>query len=769
MRDSRNDDVSRSPRLFVVNDDPPTGCPPWFAESLLEFRRDVGNTDYPCYFGYRALRDGELFATWVGRGESGANLAADLQEFLDATRPFPNRRMVLAAFFAPEPPGHSHEWYGDRFWAVLSELGGLDNRPRPAGYPESPQDPKWEFTFGGEAMFVFAASPTHVDRRSRRLGPGLVMLFQPRNVFHRIEGGTPGGTVARRRIRAKLTDWDAAPAHPAMGDYGDAANFEWKQYYIADHERPMRARCPLDPAAGLLLHEMVSDQARRTPDAVAVIAGDRTLDYLTLDRSSNELAADLVAKGVRPDDRLAIMADRSADTVVSMLAILKAGASYLPLDPNYPEDRRAYLLDDAGVDIVLTPRRLVSSVPVGPRWLLLSDDPPRDGGQHRPRPETTARPDNLAYVIYTSGSTGTPKGVAVSHRQIVHSTHVQYAVERPWPEAFLMPISFSFDASAVGIYWPLTTGGCVVLPREGEHRDPDRLRSLISRYGITHIDCTPSLYDLILGDDASAVRSLTCVQVGGEVCPPHLVARHRSLLPDCVFENNYGPTEATIWTTTNVMRRDSPLPTGSVPIGHALPGATVYLLDDELRPVGPHQPGEVYVGGEGVARGYLNRPALTAQRFVPDPFTGRSGARMYRTGDIARQLDGGALDFVGRSDAQVKVRGYRIELGEIETALRSHPDVAEAVVAVRSVAGEPTLVGFLQPRQPNAVTDLAIVGYLSARLPDHMVPRRYVPMERMPRTVSGKVDYPRLPELSVPVQARGVTTLSGVPAGGAGR
>jgi len=738
-----------SDRLFAVGAGRSrTPEPAWLRDSLSCFSEQVGNRDYPCYFGHRALRDGELIATWLSRDEHVATLARDLREFLEITGPFPARRIILAVFLEPDRyREHPHEWYSDRFWSVLRELGDLDDTSRPAAYPDSPDDPRWEFTFAGEAMFVFGAAPTHIERRSRRLGPGLVMLFQPRNVFHHIEGGTPSGTAARRRIRDKLRHWDSVPPHPVLGDYGDASNFEWKQYYIADHERPLEVRCPIDRGGERSLHDWVSEQAARTPDALAVVAGNRTLDYRGLESAANELAAQLVATGIRPDNRLAIMADRSVDTIVSMLAVLKAGAAYLPLDPDYPEDRRAYLLDDAGVDVVISPRRLVGVVPVGPRWVLLSDDPGRRGTEAiRTPPQTTVRADNLAYVIYTSGSTGTPKGVAITHRQIVHSTSAQYAVERPWPEAFLMPISFSFDASAVGIYWTLTAGGCVVLPEDGAHRDAEQLRALIARYGITHIDCTPSLYDLVLGADADPVRSLRCVQVGGEVCPPQLVRRHRRLLPDCVFENNYGPTEATIWSTTNVLYPDSALPEGPVSIGHAIPGARTYLLDDGLSRVARGECGEMYVGGAGVARGYLARPALTAERFLPDPYSGRPGARMYRTGDIARELDDGAIEFAGRADTQVKVRGYRIELGEIEAVLQSHPAIVEATVAVRTVAGTSTLVGYVRPLDASSFTELAMVSYLSSRLPDHMVPHRYVVVDRMPRTVSGKIDYPRLPD-----------------------
>jgi amino acid adenylation domain-containing protein len=508
----------------------------------------------------------------------------------------------------------------------------------------------------------------------------------------------------------------------------------------------------LNPATAPLLHEMIREQALRNPDALAVLAGDAALDYRSLDRSASRLAGYLVRRGVGPEDRVGVIADRSADTVVAILAVLRAGAAYVPIDPSYPETRRATLLEDAGVDTVITPRRLVAQVPVGPRWLMLSDDLP--AGDPDGDPVTPVCPDNLAYVIYTSGSTGTPKGVAVSHRQIVHAITAQHQVRRPWPEAFLLSISFSFDASAVGLYWTLSAGGCVVIPADGEHNDPERLRQLIETYAVSHIDCSPSLYDLVLGTDPAPLHSLRCVQVGGEPCPPDLAARHRRLLPECVFENNYGPTEATIWSTTQLIgpdtgwpdTADAGSPARSVPIGVPIPGARVYLLDESLRPVPPGRSGEIFVGGAGVARGYLARPRFTAERFLPDPFCDRPGQRMYRTGDMAAERPDGSLEFLGRRDGQVKLRGFRIELGEVESALRAHPDVVEAVVDVRTIAGEKTLVGYVRNPDSKPVSDLSLISHLVPVLPDHMVPRRFVQVEHMPRTVSGKVDRTRLPD-----------------------
>jgi len=746
---------------------PEDACPSWLAGAVGEFIANVGDREYPCHFGRQAYLAGELFGTWLGRNEETAELGRNLAAFLTASRPFPQRRMVLACFREPEGKDQPHTWYADRFWNLLSDLRALDARPWPDDVPTAPDHGGWEFCFNGTPMFVFAATPTHDLRVSRRLGPGMVLLFQPRNVFYGVEGGTPGGIAARKRIHGKMRKWDLVPPHPAMGAYGDPAHPEWRQYFIGDHERPMYSTCPLTGAGQPLLHEMISAQVLRTPDALAVLAGDVAMDYRTLEASASRLAGYLVCRGVGPEDRVGIIADRSADTVIAILAVLRAGAAYVPIDPSYPETRRAALLEDAGVEVVVTPRRLISQVPVGPRWLMLSDDLPAGAPE---QPAAPVLPDNLAYVIYTSGSTGAPKGVAVSHRQVVHAITAQHHVQRPWPEAFLLSISFSFDASAVGLYWTLSTGGCVVIPTDGEESDPERLRQLIENYAISHIDCSPSLYDLLLGTDSAPLRSLRCVQVGGEPCPPDLVARHQRLMPECVLENNYGPTEATIWTTTHLIEpslgrqaaAEAGSPAGSVPIGDPIPGARVYLLDASLQRVPPGATGEICVGGAGVARGYHDRPGLTAERFLPDPFCGRPGLRMYRTGDMARELPDGSLEFVGRRDSQVKLRGFRIELGEVECALRTHPDVAEAVVDVRAIAGEKILVSYVRTRDSKPMSELSLISHLSPVLPDHMVPRRFVQVAHIPRTISGKVDRSRLPD---PPRRRVPLPAGHVPAG----
>ncbi|NUR28129.1 MAG: amino acid adenylation domain-containing protein, partial [Catenulispora sp.] len=365
--------------------------------------------------------------------------------------------------------------------------------------------------------------------------------------------------------------------------------------------------------------------------------------------------------------------------------------------------------------------------------------PPAD----RP-PADAAGPDHLAYVLYTSGSTGAPKGVMVTHRQLALATLAQRVPDRPWPEAFLLPISFSFDASGVGLWWTLTSGGALIIPADGDHRDPGRLRELIQLYGATHTDCTPALYDLILGDDPMPLASLRCAIVGGEVLPPALVARHRALLPECVLENNYGPTEVAVWAATHVLRGDGERFEDRVPIGRPIACTTAHVLGPDLAPVPDGELGELFLGGGNVARGYQLRPGLTGERFLPDPDA--PGARMYRTGDLVRRTEAGLLEFHGRADSQVKVRGHRVELGEVEAALRTHPDVVEAAAALRTVAGEPVLVAYLGLAPGTQLSDVALRAHLAPRLPASFLPSRIVRLAALPRHANGKLDRAALPE-----------------------
>lgn len=499
-------------------------------------------------------------------------------------------------------------------------------------------------------------------------------------------------------------------------------------------------------ADAVLLHQLIEQQARRTPDAAAVTCLDTEVTYRELDEWSNRLARRLLRAGAGPETPVAVIAERCAETVAAVLAVLKAGAAYVPIDPANPPQRFHYLMRDSGSQIVVTPERLADAVPAG-GWTAVYSDRARLDDEEPAAPACAADPDNAAYLIYTSGSTGEPKGVVVPHRQIVYSTLSNRELGREDPAAFLLLISFSFDANAVGLYWTLATGGQVVVPGPDQLRDIRALRELAARHRVTHLDCTPTLYALILSDDPAPLSTLRCAIVGGEACPRELVERHYALLPGCLLVNNYGPTETTVWATTATLSaaRD---PGADVPIGRPPAGTRTYVLDEDLRPVPPGGIGELYIAGGGVARGYHARSALTAGRFLPDPWAPAPGGRMYRTGDRVRSAPDGALVFHDRVDRQVKVRGFRIELGEVEQALLSHPGVGGAVAAVRDPGGTAVLAAWFAPADPDAgpPEPAQLRAHLTARLPAHMVPTHLIPLDALPRNVAGKVDPAQLPD-----------------------
>lgn len=421
------------------------------------------------------------------------------------------------------------------------------------------------------------------------------------------------------------------------------------------------------------LHQLFEEHVSANPDAPAIVFRSQTVSYAELNQRADMLAAQLVSLGVEAGDRVAVFIDRSVELLVGILGILKSGAAYVPLDPGWPPEHLAFVMGDADVKVVVThgaesalPESSATLVSIGSE----SSDVAVSNSLHR------GTPDNLAYVIYTSGSTGRPKGVAVTHRNIVHSTLDRADYYPTAPERFLLLSSAAFDSSMVGIFWPLCSGGTVVLPEPRGEQDLHRLLAIVKEQRVTHTLCLPSLYELILADaDSSQLESLKAVVVAGEACPPNLYKEHTRVVPQAELYNEYGPTEASVWSTVH---RISESDIGSVPIGKPVTSSRVYVLDQHQRPVPIGVTGEIFIGGVGVAQGYLNRPELTEDCFLPDPFVPDS--HMYRTGDLACYRADGSLLFKGRSDQQVKIRGYRIEPGEIEHVLKSHPAVAEAAV-----------------------------------------------------------------------------------------
>ncbi|KOV91513.1 MULTISPECIES: amino acid adenylation domain-containing protein, partial [unclassified Streptomyces] len=450
---------------------------------------------------------------------------------------------------------------------------------------------------------------------------------------------------------------------------------------------------------GKLLPVRFAEQAAATPDAVAVIAGDTSLTYAELDRRANRLAHVLLRRGAGPDRMVALALPRSAELVVALLAVLKSGAAYLPLDPDHPAGRLAYVLQDARPALLLTTLATDSRAPDGgsaERLVLDSPDvhallaacpdtdPAETGHAGPPAPETAA------YAIYTSGSTGRPKGVVVPHAPLLNFLE---AMRRKVPlrtgERLLAVTTVAFDIAALELYHPLLSGATVVLAPKEAVPQPSAVLDLIARHGVTVVQGTPSLWQLLVAHEPEALRGLR-VLVGGEALPTPLAESLRRLTDDVT--NLYGPTETTIWSTAADLGGGA----GAPPIGRPIANTRTYVLGSGLELVAPGVVGELYIAGSGVARGYLNKPGLTAERFVADPYAPEPGARMYRTGDLVRWNHDGELEFVGRVDHQIKIRGFRIELGEIEEVLTDHTDIAQAAVVVREdQPGDSRLVAYV--------------------------------------------------------------------------
>jgi amino acid adenylation domain-containing protein len=488
-------------------------------------------------------------------------------------------------------------------------------------------------------------------------------------------------------------------------------------------------------------------QARRTPDACAVVAGDVALSYRELDACADRLAARLTSLGVRTESMVAVLQERSADLVVSLLAILKAGGVYVPLHAGYPASRMELVLADVRAAVLLVDRAMLPAVPAHSAKLLRVDgaEAAADAsGANVARHGTSVAGAQLAYVMYTSGSTGTPKGVAISQHAVAH-----FAADRCWQDSsgrgrVLLHSPHAFDLSTYELWVPLLNGGQVVVAPPG-HLDANVLRALIDKHQITAVSLTAGLFTAIADAAPEVFAPLREVSTGGDVVNPGALARVRESCPNTVVRHMYGPTETTLIATYAVLAADWQ-PDRPAPLGRPREGMRVYLLDSRCSPVPVGETGEVYIAGPGLGRGYLNRPALTAERFVPDPF-GPPGGRMYRTGDLARVRPDGDLEFLGRADEQVKIRGYRVELGEVEAVLASHPDIRQAAVTAEDIGGERRIVGYFVSAGGARLPAEQLRGHVGAALPDYMVPSAYVRLDQLPLTPNGKVDRKALPNL----------------------
>ncbi|WP_261278745.1 amino acid adenylation domain-containing protein, partial [Serratia ficaria] len=494
------------------------------------------------------------------------------------------------------------------------------------------------------------------------------------------------------------------------------------------------------------LQALFEQQVQRTPEAVAVVCGGESLSYAQLNARANRLAHRLIACGVGPDSRVAVCAERSLAMVTALFGILKAGGAYVPLDPSYPGERLQYILQDAEPLLLLADAagRAALAAHEVPQLALDEALPGQLSGDN---PQPRVQSSHLAYVIYTSGSTGKPKGAMNEHRGVVNRLlWMQEAYGLTAQDRVLQKTPFGFDVSVWEFFWPLMVGAQLVMAKPEGHKDPDYLSRAIAEHGITTLHFVPSMLQSFLADERAAARcqQVRRVMCSGEALPATLVAAFYRRLPQVELHNLYGPTEAAVDVTAWRCAREPGL--ASVPIGRPIANTRIYLLDERGQPVPLGAVGELHIGGVQVARGYLNRPELTAERFLRDPFN--PGGRMYRTGDVARYLADGAIEYLGRNDQQVKIRGFRIECGEIEAALAAHPAVREAVVDARETGGDKRLVAWVVPAAGVAEEGLAgtLRQHLSAALPDYMVPAAWVVVAALPLSPNGKLDRRALPE-----------------------
>jgi amino acid adenylation domain-containing protein len=497
------------------------------------------------------------------------------------------------------------------------------------------------------------------------------------------------------------------------------------------------------------IHELFEDQVERTPEAVAVVFDDQRLTYRELNERANQLARRLQRLGVGPDTLVGICVGRSLDMVIGLLGILKAGGAYVPLDPEYPKERLAFMLENAGVPVLLTQAPVEALLPAHrSRIVRLDADWPAIAAESPDPVLSTVTAQHLVYVIYTSGSTGNPKGVQIPHRALVNFLNAMRQKPGLTARDILLAITtLSFDIAGLELWLPLTVGAQVVIASRQTARDGEALAQLLDRSGSTVMQATPSTWQMLLAAGWRGNPRLKAL-CGGEPWPREL-ARQLQERSDSLW-NMYGPTETTIWSAASRTN-----PGEEVLIGGPIANTRFYVVDRHLQPVPVGVPGELCIGGDGLASGYLRRPELTADKFPSNPFSDEPGARIYRTGDLVRLRVDGKIQFLGRLDHQVKIRGFRIELGEIESVLSQHPAVATAVVVAREdVPGDKRLVAYVVGRN-GTVTPSELRTLLVEKLPDYMIPAAFVMLDRLPLTPNGKVDRKALPRPDLQSEAAG--------------
>ena len=496
----------------------------------------------------------------------------------------------------------------------------------------------------------------------------------------------------------------------------------------------------------LCLHQLFEEQARRTPNAVALMFADEQLTYTELNGKANQLAHFLCAWGVQAETPVAICCERSFDLVIGILGILKAGGVYVPLDASYPTERLGWMLDDSHAPILLTQEHLLRKMPS--HWVqMIAMDTERDriAMESRANPAPASIPANLAYIMYTSGSTGTPRGVAVEHRAIVRLALGTRAFTVAPSDVFLLLSPVTFDASTLEIWAPLLNGArLAVFPAFTP--SPTEIGELVERARVTVLWLTAGLFHQLVETELPKLRGVRQLLTGGDVVSPRHVRMLTQMFPECTVINGYGPTENTTFTACHAIKGD-PGPLNSFPIGRPISNTTVYVLDAQLNPLPVGVSGELFTGGLGLARGYLGSPGWTAEKFLPNPFSKIGGERFYRTGDRVRWQADGTLEFLGRFDFQVKLRGFRIELEEIQTVLEQVAGVRQALAMLREYAPQDKrLVAYVAAEAGTPGADESYLrSYMQERLPEYMVPGAVVIMGELPLTHNGKVDRRALP------------------------
>lgn len=490
------------------------------------------------------------------------------------------------------------------------------------------------------------------------------------------------------------------------------------------------------------LHTLIEAQVARSPERIAACFGEQRITFAELNQRANQLAHYLQSLGIQPDELVGIHLERSIEMLVAVLGVMKSGAAYVPLDPNFPPDRLKLIAEDARIKALITHSGIMEHAPPHDGHQICIDaDHERLAGFSSANPTSAVQARNLLYVIFTSGSTGRPKGVQLEHRSVVNFLlSMQHEPGLSADDVLLAVTTLSFDIAVLELYLPLITGAQIVIASYNDTLDGRRLLELIARHSVTLLQATPATWRLMLEAGWPGTPGLKAL-CGGEALPMELA---QQILPRCTaLWNMYGPTETTVWSTLHHITRVQDF----VSIGYPIRNTSIYILDAADKPAPIGVPGELTIGGDGLARGYFERPELTAQKFVPDPFSDQPGARMYRTGDIARYRSDGSLQFYGRSDHQVKIRGFRIELGEIETVLARHPAVQQTVLMVREDAsGDKKLVAYLIPETDAPPDPNELRSFLREHLPQYMIPSSFVALREWPLTPNGKINRLALPE-----------------------